>query len=235
MSQKRPQTGERYLHFKNKLYQVLTIAIHSETGEELVIYQALYGDYRVYARPLSMFTSEVDHEKYPDVVQKYRFELVSGDGAVETSPKPEREVPKQPQPKQQASAEPKKMPEEKPRQEWKAPYVTERKAAEQPRSQRRAQFARQPQSAIVRKTPNSPAENGQLTSEELMMAFFDARTYSIKRQILDQMEGRITDMMINNMAVAMDVVIPEGPLEKRYQELKRCVRTYERYETNRMK
>lgn len=66
-----------YRHFKGNLYYVEGVARHSETGEELVVYRALYGERQLYVRPKDMFLSPVDREKYPNAEQQFRFELIS--------------------------------------------------------------------------------------------------------------------------------------------------------------
>ena len=158
MEDRRPATGEIYRHFKGKLYQIVAIATHSETREELVIYQALYGAYKVYARPLAMFVSEVDHEKVSQET---------------TQP--------------QASAQPQETSES---EEQANPFL---------------------------------------------LRFLDADTYEEKYKILNEMENDITDRLINDFSVVLDVVIPEGDLTGRYIQLKQCVATMCRYETTRLR
>lgn len=179
--ERRPAAGETYRHFKDKDYKIITIAHHSETGEELVIYQALCGEGMVCARPLEMFVSEVDHEKYPDVKQKYRFEKIAD--APETGAAA---------PIEYVGAG--------------AQVLNQQVAAEKPLS--------------------------QMTAEEKMMAYFDEDDLEAKYKILLAMREDITDTMIDNMAVVMDIVIPDGPITARYDDLKRAIQTKQRYEQN---
>jgi hypothetical protein len=180
-----PRPGERYRHFKDKLYQVIAVAKHSETGEELVIYQALYGDFGVYARPLAMFTGEVDHAKYPEVTQRYRFERVEAD-------KPDEALRLD---KTQRSDE------------------AELSLAADPSAQ------------------DSESESQQEDGiNPKLMEFLEAESFEQKYNILVSMRDCVDDGMIDTMAVVMDVVIPEGELEKRYDDLKNVIRTRQHYE-----
>lgn len=189
MMDRTPKPGELYRHFKNKLYQIVTVATHSETGEKLVIYQALYDDFGVYARPLDMFVSEVDHEKYPDVKQKYRFERIT---------------------------------------------LQTKQADTQVKSEAVGQSAAKlPEAGSVQvqtsKAQVSEADEDQAPNPQLIK-FLDADTLEEKYNILVSMSDTITDRLLDDMAVVMDVVIPEAPLMERYEDLKNIIRTRQHYE-----
>lgn len=189
MMDRTPKPGELYRHFKNKLYQIVTVATHSETGEKLVIYQALYDDFGVYARPLDMFVSEVDHEKYPDVKQKYRFERIT------------------PQTKQTDT-------------QVKSEAVRQ-SAAKMPET---GSVQVQTSKAQVADADDDQAPNPQL------IKFLDADTLEEKYNILVSMSDTITDRLLDDMAVVMDVVLPAAPLMERYEDLKNIIRTRQHYE-----
>ncbi len=198
-----PKPGELYRHFKNKLYQIITVAQHSETGEKLVIYQALYGDFKTYARPLDMFVSEVDHQKYPDADQVYRFEKV--------------------EPEQKAESEQKTESEQKVEPEQKA--VTQQKDG----CGNTDSYAG---SQAISQENNDNAE--QINPG--LLEFLDAETFDEKYNVLVSMRDNIDDKLIDDIAVVMDVVIPEGKLMDRYDDLKNTIRTRQRYEfSNRLR
>ena len=206
MAQGNPLPGEKYLHFKKKLYQIIAVAKHSETGEQLVIYQALYGDFGVYARPLEMFMSEVDHEKYPDVTQKYRFERVelSSNTVTETQVKDHTQ----------------------------REYAAEnRNLLENSEKQSLADSFEQSENMGL----SSREEEYEGGINPKVLEFLDSEDFDERYNILVALRDEIDDQMINTLAVALDVVIPEGDIDDRYDQLKMCLRTRQRYESNRLR
>lgn len=211
--ERRPQSGQIYRHFKDKLYQVITIATHSETGEELVIYQALYGDYRVYARELSMFVSEVDHEKYPQVTQKYRFEpvnLTEETGESSSSHAGDGDH----------------------YQEFSTGAETDFCAKNDDTGQHAGRNIFPKSEEIAENQDDSKGGENELIDgvHPKLMEFLEADSCEERYMILSTMGDIVTDSMIDTMAVVMDVVIPEGQLENRYDDLKRVIRTRQQYE-----
>lgn len=190
-----PKPQEMYRHFKGDLYQIRCLAKHSETGEMLVVYQAMYGTFEIYARPLSMFMEEVDRVKYPSAVQRYRFELL------ETMEDDEDTV-----------ARPDSLVKERPEKSEKA---------EEPEKPKKPEELEEPEE--------------QLNIDPLVLEFLDADSYGQRLSILNSLHNRITDDMINMMAVSADLEIKEGEVEDRYMELRNCLRTFEKYECNRLR
>ena len=210
-----PKPHEIYKHFKGNLYQIVTIAQHSETGEQLVIYQAMYGDFKTYARPLAMFTSEVDKVKYPEVQQKFRFELQGADADRQT-----RETDEVNGGQTTTQAVPTATARD-------AAIWTAQAAAVQDAATVAAQATTQP--ASVETQPEEPE------LDPLVLEFLDADSYEQKLNILAGLHHRITDEMITTMAIACDIEVNDGETEERYEELKNCLLTMEKFECNRLR
>lgn len=202
-----PKPGEIYKHFKGNCYRIITVATHSETGEKLVIYQALYGDYEVYARELAMFTGPVDRDKYPYVMQKKRFELVES-GAV--------------------------SPVEQGQGGVQIPESGAEKSFEVPASPETDESAGC-EKADKSEKERSPEKEAEPQIDPMVLAYLDADTCKEKLQILTTMKGRLTDQMINTMAIAIDVEVKPGDITERYEELKYCLATRERFECRRLR
>lgn len=180
-----PRPYEKYRHFKGNLYQIIAVAKSSEDESRHVVYQALYGDFEIYVRPLEMFLSEVDTEKYPKATQKYRFEIV------------EKE-------KTEAATRKETVPE-----------------------------------AACLEDSEILSREGDLDADEvldpLLLQFLDSDTYEAKLNILSMLHGRITQDMINTIAMALDIEIEPGEIEERYEQVKTRLMMLEKFECNRLR
>ena len=190
-----PKPQEMYRHFKGNIYQIRCLARHSETGEMMVVYQAMYDTFQIYVRPLAMFMEEVDRAKYPEAKQRYRFELLQDMDGAELSEPAAPQTPAQPKPQTQT----------------------------------------QPQTPAQSQTPAQTADSEEVNIDPLVMDFLDADTYEQRLNVLAALRHRITDDMINTMAAAVDLEIKDGDVEARYEELKNCLLTFEKYECNRLR
>ena len=253
----------------------------------MVVYQALYGDYTVYVRELSMFTGKVDRNRYPDADQEERFKLLTQiigqeSGAslqVRTSPdEPIRIQAGTDEAVQNPETDGDGMPaqaaddngvqktggdnreaamgvgEEKPLPESKAggqatgadEQAPDRAAGDSVQTAaenvQAAKAASGDAAEHVEETkePSNAAQGGEAEDEmagldPFLLEFLDADTYRERLNLLAALHVRLTDDMLNTMAVSVDVEIGDGDLETRYEALKNCLLTLEKYECNRVR
>ncbi len=196
-----PQPGEFYRHFKGKFYQIKALAKDAGTLETQVVYQALYGSFGVWVRPLSEFMSPVDREKYPETGQTWRFEKI--------------------------------LPEELSEKTAGKPVQTIKgNSADQTDSPEKMESIQTPdRSDTPEKT--EPIQEYSYNLDPLVEKFLDADNIADKLQILDALRPRVTDAMIDTMAIASGVEVAEGDVQNRLWDLRECLRTIERYEQTR--
>ncbi len=202
-----PRPQEIYRHFKGNIYQIITLARHSENGMKMVVYQQLYAPYEVYVRPLEMFMSKIDARKYPNETQIYRFEKIDTRGEENAGTQKETSS------------------------ETLTRVLNRGKTQSVPAPEEQ-------KTTLVE--AESISGNVQLSEEEFtldqgLVEFLDADTYEKKLQILSALHPRITDAMIDTMAVSLDTEVKEGDIEMRYNEIKNCLMTMERFECNRLR
>ena len=206
----RPKPQEIYRHFKGRYYQIVTIAINSETREEMVVYQALYGDFAYFCRPLWMFTEILDPIKYPEATQKYRFE-------------PVKPMSEQIRTRIERPTMPEILQVDKTRV-----YEREQETAQQMQTSETYQVA-----PVRKKTIEEEAL--ELNMDPRIVAFLDSNSSEERLKILNGLARDITDDQIDICAMAVDVTISEGNTSDRYAALRDSLLTKMRFETNRLR
>ncbi len=218
----RPKPNEIYRHFKGNLYKIMTIAKNSETMEEMVVYQALYGNYDIYLRPLDMFMSDVDMEKYPDAAQKKRFQLVSeafgatGSGSASSTASGSADALASGTASGLAGAT----------ASGSADATTSDSA-----NSTGSGLARNDSTDTVQ-----ACESAHPLLKPEIEAFLDADSVEERRDILISIHSRATQEDITIMSSVMDIEIDSQlDYEERYRQLLHCLDTRSRFETLRLR
>nr|MDE6421055.1 DUF1653 domain-containing protein [Lachnospiraceae bacterium] len=196
-----PKAYERYRHFKGNCYQILAIAKHAEDATEQVVYQALYPPFTIYVRPLSLFMSEVDREKYPSVTQRYRFELISDEEAVpEVRPEALEPVPET-ETFGYAAREDGEAVTAAAKSITTAAFTH---AAEEIDEAVTAESMREQTAAETAQGQAEEEVGAEWAIDENVLAFLDADTYEQKLNIFSAMRDKVTQDMLNTIAAALD-------------------------------
>ncbi len=249
-----PIPQEIYRHFKGNLYQILTVAQHSETGEEMVVYQALYGDFKTYVRPLAMFMEKTDRIKYPEAGQEYRFERIDKAGMPKKAA--ERNADAGTERKgETAGIEPERKADREAGNGNREEKITGRNGNREERiteksGNREERIAEQGGNSVGGTTEESGNREGQtddngsgqeqpedgiVNIDPMVIEFLDASSYEERLNILSGLHHRITDDMINIMSIALDIEVKPGDIETRYAEFRSCLILMERFECNRLR
>lgn len=279
-----PRTGEFYKDISDKTYQIVAVAMHAGTGEQMVVYQALFGDFGVYTQSVQQFAENFNVPKNMEALKEqqrtagtfkeqsntigFLRNLQNPAGSYGSSQSAE-EIKEKPQAtsavhrngtdsdehpdtaesvdRTQSSGYP-GVQEQKPRPRTQSPaearrifrqnqgradasdggsyYDEKRRRQMEEREQRREMF---------RKSERHESATEELRANPCLLKFLEADTYEEKFHVLNTIQNDMTDRLIDDIAVVLDVVIPEGPLNDRFHQLRNIILTRQKYETNRFR
>ncbi len=208
-----PKPGQIYNHFKDKPYQIITIATHAETEEKMVVYQALYGDFKTYIRPLENFLSEVDRVKYSNATQKYRFERIG-------SREPDMETEEEPVRKKKTQIE---------------AVTAEQVITEREDIQNQKNVMTQEEGKADQVSHTQEQQASEVGVNNVLLQFLDAESYYKKLEVITSNRKHMNDRLINDIAVSLDCAVDDGPIDQRIQNLIICLQALCRFEDRRQR
>lgn len=210
MNNRTPKPGDLYRHFKGNLYQIITVATHTETEEPLVVYQALYGDYRAYARPLLMFLEKVDRVKYPDVTQVYRFEKIERESLINTKESKEIKIALD---SNNANG---------------TDFINAN-------ATNTSNISVSDSSNALTSEMQAEVDNEYGMVNKDLLAFLDAESYGEKLEILFAIRNKIDDRLMTDIEMSLDLSGHEGTIEDRFDLVKNNLQTLSKFESKRLR
>ncbi len=222
MDRKVPIPGSFYRHFKGNIYQIKSIAFHSETGEQMVVYQSMYPPFGVWVRPLSLFLEPVDRKKYPAATQNYRFQEIVY----------QNQMPCFAGKREGTSASASTAGNVSSEKEAADGIVRDNSAQNQ--SITDAQLR-----DIIMSGQTQRRLEGRLPQEEIaergFMILLDAQSFRERRHIFVELRPYWSDRLLHNIAVSLDIALEEGTLQQHYESVLHCLEAFEKYEGGRLR
>lgn len=228
-----PKELQIYRHFKGALYQIVAIAIHTETTDKLVIYRSLSNPERVFARPLEMFLSEVNHKKYPDVKAKYRFTLL------EEVEEPEKDsiIDKAETVKDSIidKAESVKETIVGKIETIKGNILENTVKADETENFEKEKKVYEECLETESDDNRKYRDDGTLVLDPIVEKILDSKEYTDKIEAFELLRGKCTEDMLATLAMSLDIQLSGETIEEKYADVLRCLRMHQKYETNRLR
>lgn len=222
-----PKPGEFYRDIENKLYQIMTTAEHTETGETLVIYQALYGTYPVFAMPLLQFNRRADQEKPSRIEQEYQFEPVKF-----LSRKPSSA--KEPQEEEFLDEEGESFEELSFEEVTLEESSFETALFETPSPETASHKAASPEANFA-ELPTKDPQRSESEAIAWLERFLDADRYEKQLEVLAQMRGKVGKRELDSICLVLGIPVSAGDEESQISNIKKHLETRMRYDNRRLR